>query len=366
MKKNPFKKPPFALDRSRRGDLARQIADGLRTAIETGYYGAGDIVPSARDLATLLGVSKGIAEQAVATIREAGLINPRPCVGSVVCPKDRPPWKGCVLAVISPGVGNPLVNVATDVLREVLTKEGYLMLPVAVPEPPPGGDSDFAILDTMLHQQTDLVVQIDNRPGLTRWLSKRGVPFVRLSRDEGAVPRCLGSVSIDTAPAYADFAAHCRSAGVKEATLVTAWGAAPVAKALREAGVRIRHWRAAQGQTKTAYALSRWAADTFSKLLADKGKKGLPELLFFDDDHLATGALFALGAAGVHFPDDVRLATISNRDYGPTYIQPLSRIESDNAAVGAALAVAVLTYLRTGTFPQGVIVGPKYERGTTL
>ena len=73
-----------------------------------------------------------------------------------------------------------------------------------------------------------------------------------------------------------------------------------------------------------------------------------------------------LGGLAVHFPDDVRLATISNRDYGPTYIQPLSRIESDNAAVGAALAVAVLTYLRTGTFPQGVVVGPKYERGTTL
>lgn len=30
----------FSLDRSRRGNLAVQIADGLRTAIETGYYRA--------------------------------------------------------------------------------------------------------------------------------------------------------------------------------------------------------------------------------------------------------------------------------------------------------------------------------------
>ena len=366
MKKNPFKKPPFSLDRSRRGDLARQIADGLRTAIETGYYRAGDIVPSARDLSTILGVSKGIAEQAVARIREAGLISPRPCIGSVVCAKDQPPWKGCVLAVISPGVGNPIVNVATDVLREALTRECYLMLPVAVPEPPPDCDSDFAILDTMLHQQTNLVVQIDNRPGLSRWLSRRGVPFVRLSRDEGVVPRCLGDVRVDTAPAYADFAAHCRESGVKAVTLVTAWNSAPVATALREAGVSVRYWRAAQGQVRTAYTLSRWAADAFSQLLAEKGKKGLPPFIFFDDDHLATGALFALGAAGVRFPDDMRFATIANRDYGPTYIQPLSRVEFDNAATGKALADAVLAYLRTGVFPHGVVVGPKWIKGETL
>ena len=365
--KNPFRKPPFSLDRSRHGDLARQIADGLRTAIETGYYRVGEIVPSARDLAAILGVSKGIAEQAVAIIREAGLINPRPRIGSVVCAKDRPLWKGTVLVVVSPGVGDPLTNVAADVLRDALTKAGYLMVTVAPPEPPSGGDSDFAILDTMLHQQTDLVVQIDDRHDLPRWLARRGTPFVGLNRAlRPSVSGSVGEVRIDRTPACADFAAHCREAGVKTATLVTAWDAAPFAKALREAGVRVRHWRAAQGLTKTAYTLSRWAVDTFSKLLADKGGKGLPELLFFDDDHLATGALIALGAAGVRLPEDVRPATIANRDYGPNYVKPLTRIESDNAAVGKALADAVLAYLRTGVFPKDVVIGPKYERGETL
>ena len=79
MKKNAFKKPPFSHDRTRRGDLAKQLAASLRTAIETGYYGAGDILPPVRDLALLLDVSKGIAEQALALIREEGLVSPRPC-----------------------------------------------------------------------------------------------------------------------------------------------------------------------------------------------------------------------------------------------------------------------------------------------
>ena len=74
--KSEFKAIPFALDRSRRGDLAAQIATGLRLAIETGYYKAGDILPPVRDLAPMLDVSKGIAEQALALVREEGLINP--------------------------------------------------------------------------------------------------------------------------------------------------------------------------------------------------------------------------------------------------------------------------------------------------
>lgn len=365
MKKNPFKKPPFALDRSRRGDLARQIADGLRTAIETGYYGAGDIVPSARDLATLLGVSKGIAEQAVATIREAGLINPRPCVGSVVCPKDRPPWKGTVLVVVPPGIGDPRANMVSYILREALTKAGYLPLSVSVPEPAPDGKSDFAILDTMLHQQIDLVVQIDYRPGLSRWLSKCGVPFARLTREQEIPGSCVGQVRIDDEPAYTEFAAHCREAGVSEVTLVSAWDVRQATAALEATGVRVRSWRAAPGRTKTAIALSQWAVDAFSRCLAKKGAKR-PELVFFDDDHLATGALFAMDAAGIRIPEDLRVATIANRDYGPIYFKPLARVEEDNAAFGARLAECVLAYLGTGAFPKGVVVGPKYERGETL
>ena len=79
--KSKFREIPFALDRLRRGDLAAQIAIGLRMAIETGYYKAGDVLPPIRDLAPMLDVSKGIAEQALALVREEGLISP-PRAGS--------------------------------------------------------------------------------------------------------------------------------------------------------------------------------------------------------------------------------------------------------------------------------------------
>ncbi|MBE6398182.1 MAG: winged helix-turn-helix transcriptional regulator, partial [Lentisphaerae bacterium] len=117
MQKRDFKKPMFTLDRSRRGDLSRQVSAGLRTAIETGYYQPGEILPPVRDLAEILEISKGIAEQAVARLREEGLISPRPSVGSVVCASDRPLWKGQVLIVVPPDGGNTADNTMSAVLR---------------------------------------------------------------------------------------------------------------------------------------------------------------------------------------------------------------------------------------------------------
>ena len=132
MKKNDYKKPPFSLDRTRYGDLAAQLASSLRTAIETGYYRAGDILPPVRELAKLLGVSAGIAARALSIVRDEGLINPRPCVGSVVCAKGQPLWKGHVVIVVPPGPGNRSDNTVHSRLRDTLTAEGYLTTPVTV------------------------------------------------------------------------------------------------------------------------------------------------------------------------------------------------------------------------------------------
>ena len=156
MRKQDFKKPKFSIDRSRRGDLANQIAAGLRTAINTGFYRAGEILPPVRDLAEILEVSKGVAENAVAKLREEGLISPRPAVGSVVCAPDRPLWKGQVLIIVPPA-GNIFDNALSSVIRDEFTSNGYLAQTVTVPRSP-GGKFDFSLLELMLRQQTDLVV----------------------------------------------------------------------------------------------------------------------------------------------------------------------------------------------------------------
>ena len=364
MKRTGLRLPPFKLDRMRRGELAKQLADALRNAIITGYYRAGDVLPPVRELAVRLDVSKGIAEQSIARLREEGLISPRPRIGSVVCERNRPLWKGQVLIVVPPGIGNPGDNAVYSVLRDALTANRYLSLVATVPyvATESGRRYDFALIDTMMRQQIDLIVQLHNQEEIASWLSRRGVPFVRYTQKMQRRRNCAGAVILRYDLALADFVAHCRESGVKSALEVSVWREGiEVSSALKRIGVDVETLRVPlDAATRTAYGLAKWAADEFLK------RKALPELVFFQDDHLAAGALLAFGERGIKTPHDVRVVTWANRDYGPVSLRPFTRMEMDVAAFGEKVAACVLECLRTGVFPKNMVVGPKYVRGETF
>ena len=365
--KSKFKDVPFALDRSRRGSLAAQIAAGLRVAVETGHFKAGDILPPVRDLAQMLDVSKGITEQALALLREEGVINPRPRVGCVVLGRGDRLWKGHVVIVVPPGRGNPLDNMVHVAVRDSLIAAGYLVSSASVGETAPGKFDDFALLDTVLRQPTDLVVQIQGQECVARWLSRRGIPFVRLGLTDLKPPNCVGLVRRDDDLAIADFAAHCHEVGVKSVTQISVFNRFDVTAALAACGIKVRVIRVPKAQDfATGYELSQWAMSFFRSRLASKGVKWLPELLFSSDDHLTTGMIAAFYEAGIRIPEDVRLVTLANLDYGPVFSRPLTRMEYDASAVGKTLTECILSYLRTGDFPQNVVVGPRYVRGETF
>ncbi len=198
MKKNPYKKPPFSIDRKRRGDLARQIADGLRTAIATGFYRPGDIIPPVRDLGEILGVSMGIAVQAVSKIREEGLISPRPAQGSVVCDRGEKLWRGHVVFVGPAGDDNYFQSVFAGVLRDRFVKAGYLYTPVSHAWTADGVE-DFSVLKAALAQSVDAVVALLPTPAALPHLRKCKRPFIAISK-ASAVPGADGLARIDYDP----------------------------------------------------------------------------------------------------------------------------------------------------------------------
>lgn len=357
-----YKEPPFALDRSRRGTLEDQLAAALVKAVETGYYGPGDMLPPSRDLARMLGVSRVVAIRAMRRLADLRLIVQRPHYGSVVCAKDRPLWKGQVLLVATPGIGNADDDPIRIILRDTLIAEGYLPIVATVPRSV-GGVADFAFLNTVMRQQIDLVVLLDNKKDVAQWLSRRGVPFVWLGNAASRPKNCVGIIRVRNDLALGDFAAHCREAGVGDVLQVRVWRKGlDVAPALARIGVRVETLNvpAREGGWK-GYGLANWAAAEFTRRASS-----LPELLFFQDDHLASGALLALGNAGVKIPRDVRIVTWANRDYGPVSLVPLTRMEMDCEALGKTVASAVLKCLRTGELPSGVAIGPRYVRGESF
>ena len=366
---NQLKKPPFAIDRTRRGDLVEQLTSALRRSIQTGYYKSDDILPPTRELSSLLNVSRVVAVRAIKRLAEEGMVNPRPHVGCVVCAPNRPPWKDQVLIVVPPGIGNPSGNAVYSVLRDALAANGYLPFVATVPRSPTGKFDDFAFLDTMLCQQTALVVQLHNQDTVTRWLSQRKVPFIRFDANcNRASQGCVGVVKRSYDTVLADFVDHCRSEKVSEVLQVKAFPhAIDVAYSLKRIGVHVSTWQVPLPEAScTAFGLKKWAAEAFAARLEREGRGWLKDLVFFQDDHLTDGALLALESAGLRIPHDVRIVTWANRDYGPVSLVPLTRMEMDVISNGEKLVDCVLNYLRTDKFPAHATVGPTYIKGKSF
>ena len=357
-----YRPPPFTIDRSMSGTLEDQLAAALVKAVETGYYGPGDMLPPTRDLARMLGVSRVVAIRAMRRLAEQRLIVQRPHHGSVVCAKERPLWKGQVLLVSMPGIGNADDDPMRIILRDSLTEEGYLPLVATAPRTPEG-KTDFAFLDTVMRQQITLVVLLDDNRNVARWLSKRGVPFVWLTNNDVHLKNCVGTIRIRNDLALREFVEHCRQAGVKQVMQVKVWrNGLDIVPALKRIGVDVTTWNvpSSKGGWK-GFGLASWAAEAFTQRAAS-----LPELVFFQDDHLTTGALLALAKAGVEIPRDVRIVSWANRNYGPVSLVPLTRMEMDCEANGRTAAEGVLECLRSGRLPENIVIGPRYIRGDSF
>lgn len=361
---------PFKLERGRRGCLAEQIAALLREAIVTGYYKPGDVLPPIRELAHMLEVGRVNVERAIAKLTDEGLINPRPKIGSVVCGTDAPLWKGQVLIVVPPGNANHYINVIGAALRDALAEAGYLFLMASVPRKT-DGSFDFSFLQTMLRQRVDLVVQLHDKEEISLWLSNHSVPFVRITMGNGCdIENCVGTIFNRSSDAFSAFAEHCCRSGVKDVLQVFVWETMSAVPALRARNVPTKEWLLDFRDCRpvSGPVVAQKATDEFWNRLNKEGRGWLPDVLYLGDDYLATGAVTALLAAGVRIPEDVRVVTWANKGSGcgPVFVKPFTRIEIDTVAHGGKVAECVLSYLRTGKFPDDIVIGPKYIRSGTF
>ena len=79
MTKGGLQKLPFDLVLNKSQTLTKQVADGIAKAIRLGKYRVGDVLPSTRNLAVQLGVSRIVTRGAVRSkgmchlVRESGV-----------------------------------------------------------------------------------------------------------------------------------------------------------------------------------------------------------------------------------------------------------------------------------------------------
>ena len=307
-----------------------------------------------------------MTKAAIRQIAEDGLVMSRPRIGTVVRDAGAKRWRGHVVFVCPEGDENYAQTVLAGALRDRLAEAGYLFSQICLPQTS-RGHYDFARLDAALVQSVDFIVTMFARAHILSRLSEQTVPFAVFGEYKKVPASAVGGTWLNFNIAMPDFAAYCKSHGVKEVVQVYCWPTmGDATSALRKVGVNVRKMHVEVDEANgTLIGVKRAGMETFGKL-AKANRLSRDAVYLFTDDYLADGALMALACAGLKAPEDIRLATFANKRLGPLYPRELTRMEFDASHAGEVLADAVLKYLKTGVYPSDSVVGPVWVEGETM
>ena len=359
---------PFAVARNDVRTLLAQVSDGLREAIAGGYYEPGDMLPSSRELARVLGVSEIISRAALRRLADEGVVDARPRIGSVVRDRGEKQWRGRVLFIYADYDVGYFQTILAEELCERLTEAGWLFSRIAVhARNGDFGHPDFSLLDAALTSSVDLAIVLFDRPAIFRHLAAKRVPYAAVSQKKPLPRGAVGVTFFDSNAAMPEFAASCRAAGIRKVVQIgyakNMCNAAPL---LRDAGIDVSTDKLSLTYTRGDFAVIENAGRLAAARLIASGALDRETLLFCTDDYLARGAITAMFAAGLKAPEDIRLATWSNCGLGPVYLRELSRMEMNPPQAGKIFTDAALEFLRTGHYPVGTFIAPRWIQGETM
>ncbi len=339
---------PFSLDRKIAAPLSDQMEEGLRSAIASGFYRDGEVLPTIHEFARLLGTSVRVPREAIAALAAEGLLKPRRRIGCIVVGRGESVWKGRILAVMpADREGGYHAVTLLGEMRRVFTAEGYLFDVVALPRHS-NGVLNCTLLDLALRRNNDFAFPLFCPSHVLRRLEGAGVPFTMKQSDPGAdsdVP-ALGDLS--------PFLAQCRASGVRSvfvAGIADRQILGPLCGKIGKEGMAVepcvvRCDRGLGSLERLARRGMEMMQERFSRPRAD-----WPQLVFWTDDFLAVGGLAGLSEMGVSIPRDVFAVTVANKGFLPVYPRSLARFEFDPAATGRAAAAAILSRIGGGRLP---------------
>ncbi len=358
---------PFTVNRNDARSLVDQVADGLRQAIVSGRWTAGDEIPSSRELVPLLGVSRIVTKAALARLVADGYVLTRPGLPPTVRDRAVRQWLGHVVFVCPELDAGPFQTAMAEALRTRLNKAGYLFTRATVEgDGAEGGKYDFSLLDAALARSVDLAIVLYNRPAIFRHLLHRGVAFAVVADLDKPAVGAVGLVRSDYEAAIPDFVAACATAGVRRVVNFRLSGImCDVAPELRKAEIAVTTVSVKPVAEKGWFISSEQAGLDGVLRFANAHRFEKGDLVFFNSDHMAQGGMLALASLGLSAPRDIRLATWANAGLGPVYLRELSRMEMDPVRAGETTACAALAYLRGGTFPDAAF-GPVWKSGATM
>ena len=354
---------PFRVDRNLGVDLVEQIVGGVSLAVGSGALARGATLPGIRCMAKELLVSEIVVRRAVKELCRQGVIQARPRVGLTVCGGSKRSWRGVVAGILpAHDAGMYYANVLEGTIASMLMKSGWLFARMEWPDSSKGAGTDVAGLLRCL--SPSLVVALFPSPAMLHALDMSGLPFVQVwtkkkSRKARMCIRPCADVALSKLAAT--FAAH----GVRKVLSVCQHvSGIECTTALKNAGFSIRKMCISplDGYAQPE-CVQRAALEAFDRVLS-KGPLDA-DAVVFNDDYLTAGALTAFDRHGVRVPEDIRLATTSNRGLGPVYLRKLTRIEVDPIRHGQEIADSLLKMLDGKECAREMSIAATLEEGET-
>jgi DNA-binding LacI/PurR family transcriptional regulator len=369
---------PFSIDRSSRIKLPYQVADGLRSAIQSGVWKPGERIPSSRELKEALGVSVRAPMEALQLLAAEGLITLREKCGAVVASARSPLIKGRILLIVPGGAQVRSISVLMENVRRKLNAAGYLVVTTSVLREKEFVDDDsdpydLRQLEYDLKMSYSLVLLFGAPPwtdGIVRLLSTAKYPFLIAGGPAADASSCVGGILFESSAAVTAFAEHCRHSHIRRVTVVRKWRSdgRNVAAALRAVGAKVDFMTVPQ-QKGRGRPESLWETTfaAFERSFAQNGNKWLPDLLYFTDDHCFQGAVMSLMTRRIRVPRDVRIVTSTNCGMRPPFYCSIACLENDLEAQAEVISRAMLDFLDLGCpVAERLTFGSTYIAGETF
>ena len=358
----------YGLDPAAEETLTEQLADNVRRAIANDTLKSGDKLPGVRQMAKLCGTSVQVPIDALKVLADEGFVKARPRIGCVVLGKNRKVWQGRILMVHVGAHSNYGQNVFCGEVASLLGAANWRVDHFYVPRQGPEY-LDLKSFAKAISEKYDLVLLPAHDPPVIRIVQDSGHPYMLLSAQVGESrgTGCIGNMAWIDSQAVVDFVAHCREADVRRVLVVLLEECFYAnLNRLSAEGIEVEYLHI-DGEISVlrAESFSRNAYEAILKGMVDR-RTSRPDLIYFADDYLARGGLWALERLGLRVPEDVKVASLSNYGNAPFYPRPLTRFENNHFDHAAKTSRAILRYLRTGRLPGTVLCALRYVRGVTL
>lgn len=328
---------------------SEKIAETLKGELEAGRWKAGDRLPSVAELRDRFGTGTFAVRAAVRSLRDEGFVELRPRIGIVATEKGGVAMKGRILFVCVGDDGGFFGHRMYIQLARLFDEARWSCMPVFLRSAHDGG-LDVAPLVHQIAEGVRFAVVLACERQVMDLLGRSGVQYVVLNGYARDFPGAVGVVRDDTSRCYADLIGVLRERHVKsvvefdcERIMDRSFKAQ-----LASAGIPVRRvmcrWDNESPWTLTAFKrLGHSAVERFFAVEANRANP--PDVVLFDDDHLAVGGMVAIFEAGLRIPDDVGVVFYSNKGDEPVLGVAAARIENDPVSYADIVANYVLRLL---------------------